>query len=287
MNPNSNLIRLFLVAVAAAFAAGGAPAQDLADDIDTLSRAPGAAVRPHRADHSRSARIDDRADEAGRDFIKGVAQIVEPFVVVGRTVKDGATFVILKGAAGVTYVAESAVVGLEYVVEGARFVAIATIEGVRWVSVEAIKAGKAAIKVVVKTARIVIDGVEYVLVQLNDTFVYVARTAYDAALKAGKLVVNGVTYAMHQTVAGAIWVAEQAAAITAGAWNWTRSRVVSYRIRRKIATSLSTFGAGEGNLRYFRDRAADTTLDESTRNLARAALKASEAYNEERGHLAK
>src|SRR5947208_1164189 len=75
-----------------------------------------------QVDHSASGAVGAAADVAGHEFVQGAKQIAKPFIVVGKTVIEGAGFVILKGEQGLIYIAEDAVVGAKYLVKGAKFV---------------------------------------------------------------------------------------------------------------------------------------------------------------------
>jgi hypothetical protein len=228
--------------------------------------------------HGASGLVGNAAHQAGEEFVKGLRQIAQPFVVVGRTVKNGVKYTILRGAQGIVFVSESLSYGLGKIAEGIEVIAIETAAGVRWVTVQAIKAGKLVIDEAVKTVQFVIDGVIYVAAQVGEKFVYVTQKALELAVRTGRLVYDGVTYVYNKTVDGVIWVNEQIVGAFRATYLLARNTFVAYRIRRKLTTSL-WFGIGiKENMEYFRQESTDPDADPATRRLAESALEAAEAY---------
>ncbi|MBI3893752.1 MAG: hypothetical protein HY303_19710 [Candidatus Wallbacteria bacterium] len=226
-------------------------------------------------DHSASSAIGEAANQEGHAFVQGVKKIAVPFIVVGKTVVEGVSFVILKTDQGLVWVAEEAVVGLQYVVKGAKFVVIKTAQGIRWVAVQAIKAGEIIFDAVVDLAELVIDDVTFVLIKLEDGVAFVAREA----IKAGKVVLKGVEYVIQETADGIVWV-------TKATWNaikvgaaWTRDKIVAVNIRQRLSGALLAGNVGQDSLDYFQSLASNAGASAGTRRLAGAALAASQSFN--------
>lgn len=233
------------------------------------------AVAGSNHDHSASGVVGEAALQSGRDFVAGAKKVAEPFIVLGKTVVDGTTFVMLKGAQGVIYVAEEAVVGLKYLAKGAKFIIVKTAQGIRWVAVEALKAVEIVFDAVIDVAELVIDDVVYVLVKVEEGVVFVAKKA----LAAGKVIIKGVKYVAKETVEGIVWVSEQTwNAIKAGA-TFARDKVVATNIRTRLSSAMATGAVSENTIAYFSNMAANTSASESTRKLAAAALAACQAFN--------
>lgn len=227
-------------------------------------------------DHSASTAAGEAALVAGRDFVTGARRVAEPFIVLGKTVIDGTTFVMLKGAQGVLYVAEETLVGLKYVAKGAKFVIIKTAQGVRWVAVTALEIGEIVFDAALDIAELVIEKTAYVLVRIEDGVVFVAKKA----LAAGKVVVRGIKYVAKETAEGIIWVTEQTwNAIKAGA-TFARDKVVATNMRTRLSTAMLAGAVSDSTLAYFSSMAANTAASDSTRKLGRASFAACQAFNQ-------
>lgn len=238
-----------------------------------LTLSPALVMAEH--DHSASNALGEAASQEGREFVQGAKKIAVPFIVVGKTVVDGVSFVVFKTAEGLVWIAEETVVGLQYVVKGAKFVVIKTAQGVRWVAVQALKAGEIIFDAVVDLAELVIEDVVYVLVKLEEGVAFVARQA----IKAGKIVLKGVEYVIQETAEGIIWVSKATwNAIKAGA-SWTRDKVIAANIRQRLSGALLAGGASQDTLNYFNSLNTNAGASAGTRRLAGAALAACQAFN--------
>jgi len=230
-----------------------------------------------QVDHSVSTAVGSAADVAGHEFVQGAREIAKPFIVVGRTVLDGAAFVILKGEQGVIYVAEDVVVGAKYLVQGAKFVIIKTAQGIRWVAVEALKAGEIMFDAVLDVAELVIDDTVFVLIKLEDGMAFVVKEV----AKAGQVVIKGVKYVVRKTADGVVWVTEQTwNAIKAGA-AWTREKYLVADIRTRLSSDLATgSGAPSIDMEFFQNIGADQRNTAGLRKLANASYAACKAFRE-------
>jgi len=230
-----------------------------------------------QVDHSTSTAVGADADIAGHEFVEGAKEIAKPFIVVGRTVLDGAAFVILKGEQGIIYVSEDVAVGLNYLVKGAKFVIIKTAQGVRWVAVQAILAGEIIFDAVLDLAELVVDDVTLVLIKLEDGVAFVAKEI----AKAGKVVLKGITYVVRKTADGIVWLTDKTwNAIKAGA-KWTREAFISTDIRTRLSSDLLV-GAGSNSLdmEFFQNVAADNDNSARLKKLAGAAYAACKAFTQ-------
>jgi len=232
------------------------------------------------ADHSISSEVGTAANAAGAQFVQGAQRVVEPFIVLGRTVIDGVQFIMLKGAQGVIYVAEDMVMGIKWVAKGAKFVIIKTAQGLRWVAVQALEIGEIILDAVCDAAILVIDGVHYVLVQLEDGVIYVAKKTIEIANKVGHAIINGVEYVVHKTVDGIVWVTKATfEAIKKGA-AWARERVVIANMRTRLAAALLAGGVGPDTLAYYQSMSVSTNATPGLRKLGAAAYAACKTFNE-------
>jgi len=247
-----------------------------------------AAPASAQVDHSTSTAVGAAADVAGHEFVDGAKQIVKPFIVVGRTVLDGAAFVILRTEQGVIYVAEDAFVVLKdaaeaakyaakYIVKGAKFVVVKTAQGVRWVAVEALKAGEIIFDAVLDLAELVVDDVTFVLIKLEDGMAFVVKEA----VKAGQVVIKGVKYVVRKTADGIVWLTENTwNAIKAGA-NWTREKYIVADIRTRLSSDLlAGSGAPSFDMEFFQNVASDQHNSSGLRKLANASYAACKAFRE-------
>jgi len=231
-------------------------------------------------DHSLSSEAGADAAVAGKGFVEGAKKIAVPFIVVSRTVIDGAAFVILKGEQGLIYVAEDSVYAAKetakYIVKGAKFVYIKTAQGIRWVAVEALKAGEIIFDAVLDVAELVIEDTVFVLIKVEEGVTFVAKEV----VKAGKVVIKGVKLVLHETAEGFVWLAETTwNGIKAGA-RWTREKWLTADIRTRLNSDhLLGCGAPEMDLTFFRNVAADEKNSPQLRKLARASLDASVAFS--------
>lgn len=241
-----------------------------------LMAAPPVAAAPN---HTVSEHVGAAAAEAGKGFLAGARKVAVVLTVAGRTTIDGIAFVILKGEQGIIYVAEESIYACKdvakYIVKGARFIYVKTAQGLRWVAVEALQAGEIVFEAVVDVAVLVIEDVEFVLIQLEQGVTFVARKA----LEAGRVIVKGVKLVLRDTVDGLVWLAESSwGAIKAGA-AWTREKALIGDIRTILqANFLAGCGAGAGDIRFFRNLAADEKNSPALRRLARAAHDANVAF---------
>jgi hypothetical protein len=230
-------------------------------------------------DHSASQEVGAAAAQAGAATVQGLKKIAVPFIVVGKTVIDGAAFVILTGAEGTIYIAEEMIYAVKetgkFIVKGAKFVIIKTAQGVRWVAVEALKAGEIIFEAVLDLAELVIEDVVYVLIKVEQGVAFVAKKL----VQAGQVVLKGVKYVLRETVEGLIWVTEATwSAIKAGA-NWTREKWLVADIRTRLHSDMLTgCGAPKSDITFFRNVAADEKNSAKLRKLARAALDACTAF---------
>jgi hypothetical protein len=228
-------------------------------------------------DHGVSDALGAEAALAGQSFVKGARKIAVPFIVVGKTVIDGAAFVILKGEQGIIYVTEEVVFGLEYVVKGAKFVIIKTAQGIRWVAVEALKAAEIIFTAVLDVAELVIEDVVYVLIKLEDGVAFVAKKL----VQAGRLVIKGVKYIVQKTADGIVWVTEQTwNAIRKGA-AFAREKYIVVDIRARLSTGLMAGpGCHPADLEFFQNVSIDQNNSVGLRKLAGAAYAAAKAFTE-------
>lgn len=230
-------------------------------------------------DHTVSQEVGAAAAEAGKGFVTGAKKIAVVLTVVGKTVIDGAAFVILRGEQGIIYVAEETMYAskelAKYVVKGAKFIYIKTAQGLRWVAVEALRAGEIIFDAVVEVAVLVIEDVEFVLIKLEQGVTFVARKA----IEAGQVIVKGVKLVLRETADGLVWLAEASwNAIKAGA-AWTREKALIADIRTILQVNfIAGCGAGAGDIRFFRNLSADEKNSPELRRLARAALDANVAF---------
>lgn len=230
-------------------------------------------------DHSLSDAVGAEAAVAGKGFIAGAKKIAVPFIVVGKTVIDGASFIILKGSEGIIYVAEETVYAAKetakFVVKGAKFVFIKTAQGLRWVAVEALKAGEIIFDAVVDVAEIVIEDTVYVLIKLEEGVTFVAKKV----VQAGVVVVKGVKLVLRETAEGFVWLAETTwNGIKAGA-KWTREKWLTADIRTRLHSDLLVgCGAPASDITFFRNVSADEKNSFGLRKLAKAALDANTAF---------
>ena len=230
-------------------------------------------------DHTISSDVGAAAGEAGKGFVDGAKKIAVPFIVVGRTVIDGAAFVILKGEQGLVYVAEETVYAAKetakYIVKGAKFVYIKTAQGIRWVAVEALKAGEIIFDAVVDLAELVVDDTVFVLIKVEEGVTFVAKSL----VTAGKVVIKGVKLVLHETAEGFVWLADATwSGIKAGA-KWTREKWLTADIRTRLYSDLlAGCGAPSMDISFFRNVAADEKNSPNLRKLAKAALDGSTAF---------
>lgn len=230
-------------------------------------------------DHSLSQEVGAAASEAGQGFVAGAKKIAVPFIVVGKTVIDGVSFVILKGTEGIIYVAEETVYAAKetakFIVKGAKFVFIKTAQGLRWVAVEALKAGEIIFDAVLDVAELIIEDTLYVLIKLEEGVTFVAKKV----VQAGVVVVKGVKLVLRKTADGFVWLAETTwSGIKAGA-KWTREKWLTADIRTRLHSDLLLgCGAGSVDLSFFRNVSADEKNSPNLRKLAKAALHANTAF---------
>ncbi|MBI4861602.1 MAG: hypothetical protein HY815_15270 [Candidatus Riflebacteria bacterium] len=239
----------------------------------SLSFAPAMA----QVDHGLSNQVGQAANQAGAAFVVGAKKIAEPFIVVGKTVVDGVSFVMLKTAQGIIYIAEDCVVGLKYVVKGAKFIIIKTADGVRWVAIEAIKAGEIVFNAVLDLAELVIEDTIYVLVKLEQGVIFVAKEV----IKAGKIVINGVKYAVEVTVDGIVRISEATWNIIKKSAAWTREKWVTADIRTRLSSGLVA-GAGvcQRDMNFFAHMAGCSHNSADLRKLAAASYAACKAFRD-------
>lgn len=230
-------------------------------------------------DHSLSSELGEAAAVAGKGFVAGAKKIAVPFIVVGKTVIDGVSFVVLKGSEGIIYVAEETVYAAKetakFVVKGAKFVFIKTAQGLRWVAVEALKAGAIIFDAVLDVAELVIEDTVYVLIKVEEGVTFVAKKL----VQAGTVVVKGVKLILRETAEGFVWLAETTwNGIKAGA-KWTREKWLTADIRTRLhADLLVGCGAPAGDLTFFRNVASDEKNSYGLRKLAKSALDANTAF---------
>lgn len=230
-------------------------------------------------DHSLSQEVGAEAAVAGKGFVAGAKKIAVPFIVVGKTVIDGVSFVILKGTEGLIYVEESTVYAVKetakFIVKGAKFIYIKTAQGLRWVAVEALKAGEIIFDAVIDVAELVIEDTVYVLIKVEEGVTFVAKKV----VQAGQVVIKGVKLILRETAEGFVWLAETTwNGIKAGA-KWTREKWLTADIRTRLHSDLLVgCGAGGADLTFFRNVAADEKNSSNLRKLAKAALDANTAF---------
>ena len=225
--------------------------------------------------HDLSGAVGDAAAVAGEGFVAGAKKIAVPFIVVGRTVVDGAAFVLLKGEQGVIWVAEEAVYGLKWAANGAKFVLIQTAKGIRWVAVEALKAGAIVLEAALEVTELVIEDVVYVLVKVEEGFVFVAKQA----IKAGRAVIRGVVYVAEKTAEGIVFVAEATHNAIVKGLRWAADKAIAVKIRTKLAGSLLAGGVTSDTMTYFQGMSINADASGHLRKLSTAAYNACAAFN--------
>lgn len=232
---------------------------------------------PSRAahDHPVSTTVGAAADQAGANFLAGARRIARPLAVVGRTVVDGAAFVLLKGEQGVIWVAEEAIHGLRYVKEGARFVLIQTARGVRWLAVEALAAGEIILDAACEVTELVIEDLAFVLVKVEEGFVFVAKQA----ARCGRVIVRGAVHVARKTADGIVFVAEATANALQNGLRWAADKALVLKIRARLASALISGPVSADSLGYFQSLSESAEASAHLRLLARAAFNASEKFN--------
>ena len=231
-------------------------------------------------DHSLSTEVGADAVVAGEGFVAGAKKIAVPFIVVGRTVVDGAAFVLLKGEQGVIWVAEETVFGLKWAAQGAKFVIIQTAKGVRWVAVEALKAGEIILDAALDVTELVVEDAVFVMVKVEEGFVFVAKKA----IQAGKVVIRGVVHIAEKTAEGVVWVAEQTANAIQKGLRWAADKAIAVKIRTKLAGALLIGGVGADTLGYFQGMSINADASGHLRKLSTAAYNACTAFNAAYNH---
>jgi hypothetical protein len=225
--------------------------------------------------HDISDAVGQAGNQAGAEFVVGAKKIAVPFIVVGKAVLDGTSFVLLKGAEGVIWVAEEAVYGLKYVAKGAKFVIVQTAKGIRWVALEALKAGEIILEAALEITEMVIEDVVYVMIKIEEGFVFVAKQA----VKAGKVVIRGVVYVAEKTAEGIIFVAEATANAIKKGLRWAADKAIAIKIRTRLANSLIAGGVGQDTVSYFQTMSVNADASAHLRKLSTAALNAVMAFN--------
>jgi len=226
-------------------------------------------------DHSLSNEAGAAAADAGSGFVAGAKKIAVPFIVVGTTVVDGVSFVLLKGEQGIIYVAEDVVFGLKYVAKGAKFVLIQTAKGVRWVAVQALIASEIILEAALEVTELVIEDVSFVLIKVEEGFVFVAKQA----LEAGKVVIRGVKYVAEKTAEGIIFVAEQTEAAIKKGLRWAADKAIAIKIRAKLSTALLAGGVGADTVSYFQTMSINADASPHLRKLSQASYNCVAAFN--------
>ena len=226
-------------------------------------------------DHSLSDNAGAAAADAGAGFVSGAKKIAVPFIVVGTTVVDGVSFVLLKGEQGLIYVGEDVVYGLKYVAQGAKFVLIQTAKGVRWVAVQALIAGEIILEAALEVTELVIEDTVLVLIKVEEGFVFVAKKAVEA----GKVVIRGINYIAEKTADGIIFVAEKTEAAIKKGLNWAADKIIAIKIRAKLSGALLAGGVQSQTISDFQTTSINANASPHLRKLALAAYNCSVAFN--------